>query len=403
METTQNKPFGISKDNFELIKKSREFILENLNNDPLQLALKGVDSSICTQIRYLSKCRTKLPNYYSVAAVIPPLSYEQSSSNLSVTSRGYSGVRCLDLTCGLGVDSYNFSKNFESVTTLERDSLLSEIAKYNFSLLECENIEVINCDSADYVKNYIGERFDMIFIDPARRNNNDKVFSFEQSSPNVIELLPALLKMSNRVVIKSSPMFDNNEAFEVFGGCVALKTVSVGGECRELMIDICNENKKLDTVSLINNYGHCNEYIFDNFPPSCCAEFQGDIATFKYILIPDVGFVKSRRVVDMYNNLLSKHTDIVYCGSVYLSENPIFDSAVRCFEILKSFEYKPKNILNYLKENKIKSATIIIKNFPYDINTIRKSLKLKEGSNITIIVTTIAGRESLFFVKNNCL
>ena len=79
--------FGLTTEQFEEIKQNRDFILNNLKSNPLDLALKGVSSTICTQLKYLSKCQTKIPNYYKAAAVIPPLSYEQSSSTLSVISR----------------------------------------------------------------------------------------------------------------------------------------------------------------------------------------------------------------------------------------------------------------------------------------------------------------------------
>ena len=143
--------FGINNDDIDIIKSSRTAILNNIESNPTALALKGMSATICTQIRYLQKCKTKIPEYYQVCAIIPPLSYEQCSSSLSVATRGYSGKQCLDLTCGLGVDSYNFSKHFDSVVSIEQDELLYNITKHNFELLGCSNIELLNCDSNDFV------------------------------------------------------------------------------------------------------------------------------------------------------------------------------------------------------------------------------------------------------------
>ncbi len=393
--------FGLTTEQFEEIKQNRDFILNNLKSNPLDLALKGVSSTICTQLKYLSKCQTKIPNYYKAAAVIPPLSYEQSSSTLSVISRGYKGKTCLDMTCGLGVDSLALSEKFETVISIERDPLLAEIAKYNFSLLGAKNIDVRNDDSASFVENYDGEVFDLVFVDPARRNKEDKVFAFEQSSPNILDLMPILKRISKRIVIKSSPMFDNNEAFEIFGDSVHLKTVSIGGECKELIIDISDQNQKSETITIIDNKSNLVNVTFDNFPCSTSLNNQSNISDMSYLHIADVGLIKSRRVIDFFNLHLGANTTWTGNSMVAISNSSIESPASRTYQILEYMEYKPKAILHYLKTHKIKSATIILKQFPYDIAKIRKELKLKEGSGCTIVATTIDKTDYIFFVKVN--
>lgn len=387
--------FGINTSEFELIKSSKSVILENINSDPAKLALKGVSSTLCTQIRYLQKCKTKIPDYYKVGAIIPPLSYEQCSSELSVSTRGYSGKNCLDLTCGLGVDSYNFSKSYISVVSIERDELLYNITKHNFELLKCNNIELLNCDSSDYINSYDGEKFDIVFIDPARRNNAEKVFSFKQSSPNIIELMPQLEKIAHRIVIKSSPMFDNNEAFELFGNCVTLKTVSICGECKELIIDIEKSNIKSDIVSVVNSSGEITDYLFSKFPNS---NKTGKLIDPRYVLLPDAGFAKCRRVADLFDKLL--HSDNYYCnGALAISTERTDTKGIRCLEIEHIYEYKPKSITKILKEKGINSATIIIKNFSYELLAIKKALKLKDGVSVTIVATSFSDRNWLLFIK----
>lgn len=391
--------FGISSEDVDLIVANREFILKNRDKDPFQLALKGVNSVICTQIRYLIKCEVKMPLFSSIGAIIPPLSYEQSSSELSILTRGYSGDNCLDLTCGLGVDSYCFSKTFKKVISIERDNVLFKVASHNFNLLNCSNIELLNEDSELFVSNYNGKMFDMVYIDPARRNNEDKVFSFEQSSPNVIELLPILRKITKRIVIKSSPMFDNDKAFELFGDGVSLKTVSVMGECKELIIDISENNIKKDIVSIINRVGDVYNYTFSNYPHVKCNDVAIVGFVPKYVLVPDVGFIKNRRVGDLFKSLMPHNADYIVNNSVAISDVKLSDNSLRCYEIDQIFEYKPKIILQYLKKRGIKSSTIMIKNFSYDISSIKKSLKLKDGTNSSMIATRIAGIDSVIFCK----
>ena len=105
--------FGINREDFELIKENHNLISRNLECEPSQLALKGMKPAICTAIKILQKCRTKLPEYYNALCIIPPVSYEQSSSSRTSNTKEYKGSTLLDLTCGLGADTLLFSKRFD--------------------------------------------------------------------------------------------------------------------------------------------------------------------------------------------------------------------------------------------------------------------------------------------------
>ena len=53
------------------------------------------------------------------------------------------------------------------------------------------------------------EKFDLIYLDPARRDNhNRKVFLLEDLSPNIIEIQEQLSDISTEILIKLSPLID---------------------------------------------------------------------------------------------------------------------------------------------------------------------------------------------------
>ena len=106
------------------------------------LSLREHGALIATQIKYLQRARVKLPSYYAALCILPPLSFEQSSSEETASVKRYSGDTCLDLTCGLGVDAFYLSKRFRQVIAVERNAELSEIARINFRLLGVQNIRV---------------------------------------------------------------------------------------------------------------------------------------------------------------------------------------------------------------------------------------------------------------------
>lgn len=235
----------------------REQIAVHLNDDPTKVALSLRENGplVATQIKYLQRARIKLPAYYAAQCILPPLSFEQASSEESASLKHYTGHTCLDLTCGLGVDAFHFSKCFDQVVTVEQSAELCEIARINFEWLQARNIRIITNTAEQYVADLnsgaesIGP-IDLIYIDPARRDSQGKkVWLLEDCSPNVTKLLPSLLQLSPLVVIKASPLFDIDEAFKLFGEKCSIEIISVRGECKEVLIEIHNSQKNSTVVS----------------------------------------------------------------------------------------------------------------------------------------------------------
>ena len=108
-------------------------------------------SSIC------SGARTKLPSYYRAGCIIPPLAFEQSSSEDVARRKRFAGDLCVDLTCGLGVDAYTLSCRFKRVIAVERDLVTARVAEINFGRLGADNIEVV-CDTAERFIDAFSER-----------------------------------------------------------------------------------------------------------------------------------------------------------------------------------------------------------------------------------------------------
>ena len=111
-----------------LTPEVRRTVEEQIGRDPAAIALdKRIPHAalIATQVKYLARARTKLPSYYEARCILPPLAFEQASSEACAARKSCSGERVLDLTCGLGVDALYLSKRFREVITLERDATLA--------------------------------------------------------------------------------------------------------------------------------------------------------------------------------------------------------------------------------------------------------------------------------------
>ena len=140
----------------------------------------------------------------------------------------------IDLTCGLGVDSWAFSRVAERVVSYERDAVLAEAAKRNFARLGADNIEV-RCETVT-PETELPEA-DLIYADPARRNAaGRKVFLLEDCTPDILTLLPMMLEKAPVVLLKLSPMADLTMLARRLGPALQeIHVVESDGEVKELL------------------------------------------------------------------------------------------------------------------------------------------------------------------------
>lgn len=375
---------------FQILKNTN--LDQYINDNTIELAFKGVSPIVCREIKYLQKARKKMPVYYDARAIIPSLSFEQSSSGFTSSVKNYHGRLCVDMTCGLGVDSLHLSHHFDKVISIERDEVLCEVARYNFKKIGVSNIEVVNAASLDYLSKYEGADIDLIYVDPARRSEDKKVYLFEDCSPNIFDLLKIAPKLTGRVVIKSSPLFDVKEAERLFAayGEVIAETISVDNECKELVIDIKFSEHKLFTLknTVIDKYGVVKYYTFDPSElRSTLVSIKEEIGSeYNYLHVADISFYKSR-TLESYLCKYLKDSSLCISGvnGVVFSESELRDIAGKSYKIKHILSLKPKQIKSYLKANKIKSLSILKRGGKHNTTELRKMLGLKDGSDATII------------------
>jgi hypothetical protein len=202
----------------------------------------------CIQSR--RKLRGKVQEWFSNPDLIFPvgLSAEQCSSTATgiykseVASRIAEGnaFRLADLTGGLGVDSWYFSKKAEQVWYHEMQEKLCAAAEHNFQKLNAENIIVRNkISTPETIDGILSEaRPDIVYMDPARRGEGGKkVFLIEECTPDVLTLKEQIFRHCRHILLKLSPMADITMACSRLGmTCREVHIVATGGECKELLI-----------------------------------------------------------------------------------------------------------------------------------------------------------------------
>ena len=269
-----------------------EFIIKNENADTVRLVmsrrewpvpgdpvLAGLDakSLAVNTIEGRRKLRKKLPEWVACTGLVYPSSLCTEQCSSSDTARYKASIvkkifneyvgsdgRIADLTGGLGVDSWAFSEVAGEVLYNEMNSELAAAVRHNFRELGVTNIFIQNQEATvDSLEDIIGDfQPDIIFMDPARRDSaGKKVFLLEDCSPDVLEMLPKLFRISRFVLLKQSPMADISmvverldRTYEAYrqdtsgdgwnGQWVReVHVVASGGECKELLVLLDREHE----------------------------------------------------------------------------------------------------------------------------------------------------------------
>lgn len=221
------------------------FIREHRNDDIRSLALQAkkypqVDmTSAIVQIAGWQATTSKIPSWHATEGLLYPrhLSLEQCSSEVSALYKAslVHGESLVDLTGGFGIDCAFLATQFKTVTYVERQEELCELAKHNFPLLGLKHIRVQNGDGVEYLQQM--PAVECIFLDPARRNEHGaKTVAISDCEPDVTILEKLLLEKGRQVMIKLSPMLDLSLAIRDMQHVSEIHIVSVNNECKELLL-----------------------------------------------------------------------------------------------------------------------------------------------------------------------
>lgn len=366
-----------------LDRKIQDFITENLNINISDLLLKkpvfeGISNKyLAQQIIGRNTASKKFPFLNQPDILFPPhLNLEQASSQQTAEfkSVGMQGKRFLDLTCGLGIDAFFLSENFEEVHLVEQNPELLKLVQHNWLILGRK--ANFHQQSLHEFLEKNSEKFDLIFIDPARRDeNNKKKFLLEELSPNLLEIQSALWKITDRILIKLSPLIDLKYLLSALSNIERIDIVAVKNEVKEVLV--LQNQHKTDNKILCRcvNLGS-NEPMFSFFFEDAENVAISFSAPKEYIYIPNNSLLKSGafNLISKYFGLQKLHPNT----HLYTSEQINLNFPGR---ILKSEVISTKSIEKGGKYN------IISKNHPLSADEIKKKYKLKDGGNKYLIFT----------------
>lgn len=401
-----------------------QFISENINTEPHLLALSqkkyhhnfDIDFAL-VQIQCRRKNASKLSDWINNPKFLFPdlISGEQASHQAIAkfhSSLIPPGLNILDMTAGLGIDALEFAKAAKSVTAIDIINSKTEALKHNAKLFNLNNLNTINNDSVSWLAETT-QQFDLIFLDPARRDeNNNRVYNLKDCMPDVLKLEKLLLQKSSSVLIKASPLLDITQTIKDFQNISSIYTVGIKGECKEILIELRKTNNDTSSHSPnsnrvpslkavdLDNHGNIISYfeITTDDPSFIDREVKyasiDDLKNGAFILQPSSMIMKLapwQKICDIFNA-----KKLAPSSHIFVTENIPENFPGRVTKFEKIINKQDRKSLMGLP------ASIISRNYPVSSDTLRNQLKIAEGDNNFIYATRL-GATPLMFLSSKTI
>ena len=362
------------------------------------------------------------------------LNPQPATLNSQLTTLNCHASSMTDLTGGFGVDFSFTSCAFASATYVERNAQLCHMVEHNLPLLGIDNAKVVCADAVDYLSTL--DMQTMIFLDPARRDQHgSKTVMLADCTPDVVQLLPQLLKKSRFTMLKLSPMLDWHKAVEDLQGTVReVHIVSVGGECKELLLVLSEEIESelkvfcadleaggsgeagLSGGSSGSSSSSCSSFSSEHSSPSHPSTPSLSASLFVYTPSSSRPAPNSKLKTQNSKFLHEPNASIMKAGCfdelaaaygvspvsrnshLFLSAEPVDGFPGRSFSIERVTTLNKRELRQALAG--IEKANIATRNFPLSVAELRKRLKLKDGGDVYIFATTTAEDEHLLLISH---
>ena len=388
------------------------FIQAHLSDDPDRLLLSAsrypeIDMPfVVAQITARRQIKEKLPTWYQQEQLLFPakIAAEQCSSEQTALYKQQlvteEDTLC-DLTGGLGIDSYYFSRRVKQVYYIERFPSYCEVARANMATLGARNVVVLEGDSTQWLDQL--PAIDVFYVDPARRGEgNKRMFALSDCEPDLTQLLPRLLAKAPRVIAKLSPMADLRQTLALLPTTQAIHILSVKNECKELLFVIGREPREsavpIHCVHLTKQAASDECFV-------CSLEAEQQAASHlattlrRYLYEPNASVLKAgafKQVACQFPVEKLQVSSHLYTSDHYLDRFP-----GRRFEVDEVIPFHSKSCKQLAGQSL--QANVTTRNFPLTVEALRKKCRIREGGDIYLFATTGPKEEKLLIRTHKVL
>jgi SAM-dependent methyltransferase len=288
-------------------------------------------------------------------------------------SQNLAGLRILDVCCGIGADSLSFARAGASVHGLDIDPLRIAMAQVNAEALGLN----AHFSIADVTQG-IPSGYDMIFFDPARRDEQGRrLYDVEAYIPplSIIQQWKA-----PKIMVKLSPAVD----LEQFGNYDGLfEFISVDGDLKETLLHVGDTSHfKATLIARGEIYEWQREGL--DLPEVPIAEPHG------WLCEPDASILRAGLVRDAavaFNATMLDETIAYFCTA----EKPA-SPWLRAWKIREWLPFNLKRLRERLRDYDIGTVTVKKRGSPISPEELIKQVKPKGKESATVVLTRYAGQ-----------
>lgn len=381
----------------------RQFVKEHAADDLNRLLLSAsrypsIDVAFAVeQIASRRQIRDKLPAWYANDALLFPskISAEQCSSEQTASYKQRlvkESDRLCDLTGGLGIDSFYFSRQVSHVTYIERFPAYCEAARHNFAALNVANITIVEGDSKELVAGL--PEVDVFYIDPARRGEgNKRVYALTDCEPDLPALLPELFRHAPKVIAKLSPMADIRLTLDLLPGTTGIHVLSVKNECKELLFVVERDAEMVSpAIHCINfNSNGSEESFIFSLMDEQVEELHLACQMKRYFYEPNASLLKAGAFKSTAARFGMEKLHV--SSHLYTSDERKDNFPGRSFVVEEVYPFSGKLCKSLAKD--IPQANITVRNFPLSVEELRKRTKIADGGEVYLFATTLADNSKI--------
>ncbi|GAA4417652.1 50S ribosomal protein L11 methyltransferase [Georgenia halophila] len=302
-----------------------------------------------------------------------------------------------DLGCGLGGDAMALSALGVPVLAVEADEATAALATVNLRHFPTARVRHADAMSLDLA----AEGADAVFADPARRTRGGRrVFDPAAYQPALADLL-ALRETVPALGLKVAPGIP----YSALPRDTGAQWVSVDGDVVEAGLwfgPLAPEGPGRSALVLAGDDAHIlteSEKVAgtDAGAPDAPARAGEVRAVGEYLYEPDGAVIRAGLVARSAEDL---RAGLVSEGIAYLTGDEFVDTPFATgYRVLDHFVFGLKRLRGYLRERSVGAVAIKKRGTAVEPERLRRQLALKGDGEATIVLTRLAGRQSVLVVE----
>ncbi len=344
---------------------------------------------VATQANLRENFKRKLPLLLAAGGFVSKRGLEQASSEKTAQIKAEiwpSCKRILSLCAGLGIDDLAFAKNGAEVLSIDADAELNNIFQYNAQQLGMRSI-IRQTDTAEhFLETRLQEKFDMVYLDPDRRQDDKRQILLSEHSPNVVALQNILFDFASRIVIKCSPMYDYEMAVKELKNIAHFYSLSVQNEMKELLIELQQDYVGTAKMTCIDiQKDKVVQKHFDGIKHT--KPITEGIGQYFIETYTCINKLRQQWAYAEQENLMAIQAQFGWFSSHIIPEQ----SMGRVFNIKQQMPFNTRSCKAYLKSLGISKANIKTRGLKFNTQETYKNLQVKEGGEDYLFITQFQG------------